>query len=780
MSEGEVQDKEGAQEGSGLEAHFDDLLAALDEELAPEDSSSSLVNSLSSSFLYQDKEKQDEKAAEDDAPGTPVTNVFHNLISETVRYGQTPKGGSSDAAHTDDSTTSDANEEESDESSAQFDGESSQNGGVFVAPHEWEARRQPLKPIVLSSSSRSPSTSPSPIPQTSFSKKDSRRHRLSTFFKHGRSSSDSDGTPAGESMAVRNNTVNLSQTGGLTQSTPSIKLGTARQRAISDTPSGRRRPPLSSVVVRPVQTELEPWMAENGVNPEVAAILKEHNFTLAQIRTLTDAELRGLGVESLIRRLEFYYCCYAGRRSVMMATRDIRTFAKSKDVTDTPEEKTEEVEEEEEEEEGEEKEGGGEEEKIGEGAEEGKTKKKKHVSKQEKAVICCQNLIRSSLMTNFLSDNDCARYSIVQKLISTLKDAEKCFGRLYSFFTEMYVVTSTAEGTAPSPHSVHGLDDGASRFEAFVILLQVWNQTQKVLNRMLRRWSRLSCPGLVLLSDVSLEWWYSAFLLYFSRRGQFALRLESFSNKNNKKVFAIWEKSVASLVSAGYDQPKALLYSASKKYLGAMLVCLEELLKETKPVHEDHPQLSLVVSRTKTLLEADQRTADNDTASLKKYQTLVELAKNISDAPKEVVAWSRELLFTGKVIVLRPEVPESKRKHRSNQEMLLFNDMLLLGKKSKASSNIHFKAMYNLKDVQSVCDIPDGSSLGAKVIASRVWSLMMPAPVPPVYFQAVSDKEKTEFIQRVKKACDDAKEHIKRSDSEQVAIRNGLATETTK
>jgi len=294
---------------------------------------------------------------------------------------------------------------------------------------------------------------------------------------------------------------------------------------------------------------------------------------------------------------------------------------------------------------------------------------------------------------------------------------------------------------------------------------------------MLRRWSRLSCPGMVLLTDVSLEWWYSAFLFFFSRRGQFALRLDELSNTSNKKIAAVWDRSVESLVSAGYDEPKTLLYSASKKYLGAMLACLEDLEKETRRSHEDHRQLSLVVSRIKALQEADIRTANNDNASLCKYQTLVQLAKSIVDAPKELVSWSRELIFSGKVILIRPEIPESKRKHRANYEMLLFNDVLLLGKRAKTNSNLRFKAFYHLDDIPQVEDIPDGSTFGPKepkVVASRVWSLSTPSG--PIYFQAVSEQEKTELINRVKSACDHARDRMKKAESEQAAIRNGLSS----
>jgi len=284
----------------------------------------------------------------------------------------------------------------------------------------------------------------------------------------------------------------------------------------------------------------------------------------------------------------------------------------------------------------------------------------------------------------------------------------------------------------------------------------------------------MSCPGMVLLSDVSLEWWCSAFLFYFSKRGQFALRLDQLSSKSNKKINAIWERSVQSLVSAGYDQPQSLLYSATKKYLGAMYGFLEDLVKETSTCHEDFPQLSLVISRVKSLMDTDLRFANEDNATMSKYQNLVQFAKSVSDAPKDLVAWSRELMFKGSVIVLRPEVPESKRKHRSNQEMLVFNDVILLGKKGKTGSSLHFKAMYKLKDIEKVVDIPDGSSIGPKIVASRVWSLLLPKPV---FFQAVSEKEKKDNIQRVQKACDDFKECIKRAESEQAAIRDGLATE---
>jgi len=275
-------------------ANFDDFLRSLDEELAPEPAEEAPIQPPPG--IDQSESTPNATEGEGTTESGEVGDVLCQLISETRLYGRTkrpsicvsPAEGSCEATEGTGSASENASSHiESDPS---------------PRPEEshWESRRQPLKPIVLTPPPPGGSPQPSPTTSPSPSGKTKKHHRFSNIFKRSHSTSG----PEGEAIAVAaRNTVMLSGMPQSAQSEGTITLGTARQRAISDTPRQQKKLVMSSVVVRPIQTEFRPWMEEYGVDPEVANILVEKGCNLASLRTITENELISYGIQSTMKRL---------------------------------------------------------------------------------------------------------------------------------------------------------------------------------------------------------------------------------------------------------------------------------------------------------------------------------------------------------------------------------------------------------------------------------------------------------------------------------------------
>ena len=125
-------------------------------------------------------------------------------------------------------------------------------------------------------------------------------------------------------------------------------------------------------------------------------------------------------------------------------------------------------------------------------------------------------------------------------------------------------------------------------------------------------------------------------------------------------------------------------------------------------------------------------------------------------------------------IRVRPEVPETKREHRTAFDYMLFNDLLLLGKRG-AGGGLRCKEAYELRDARGVGSVPDGTTLGAGLVASHLWSLQL-ASDSTVYFQAISEHEKSDVVGRFTRVVDALRERTARARAELATIRAGLGT----
>ena len=545
----------------------------------------------------------------------------------------------------------------------------------------------------------------------------------------------------------------------------------------------RRSKPIVAATPPPVHKTLGPWLREYCVAKQTAAVLTAHKCTLSVLKTITDDQLRAMGVVSLKHRLDLYQSMWLGRRSIEAAPAcenppEIPADAPAAAAPEAaPEQETE--------------------------------------QEQEQSTVCCQNLIRSSMAARFFLDRKSARHQAVEKLVTILGDAERTFS-LYDAVVARplmalqpqtpaspAVPTPTAvqppplprapsPSPPPSPSAASAAAPPAAQpaeaaaaeetgcegdpFATCVALVAVWQEMRAALEAQLREWCWTRCPGKALLNDVDVEWWCSVFLHHQFTRGQAACRIDALRAKGGRKEAALWERASREFAASGCrDTDVATLpYTAPRRWLSAFHDQLVVLRAATCYDHDDFAPVCMLLARTRALLDADDRSARSDAEYRAKYAALQKLAATVTGAPRGLVAWQRELVCTGKLIRVRPEVPETKREHRAAFDYMLFNDLLLLGKRG-AGGGLRCKEAYELRDARGMGSVPDGTTLGAGLVASHLWTLQL-AGDNTVYFQAISEHEKSDGVGRFTRVVDALRERTARARAELATIRAGLAT----
>ena len=545
--------------------------------------------------------------------------------------------------------------------------------------------------------------------------------------------------------------------------------------------------PLVFTRLSPVHTQLRPWLRDNCVSKHTAACLVDHGVTLETLGTVTDDELREMGLESLVERTHLYSAMWFGKVSITNAlsqkasdgSAETQTTTESasagnkqedkqstEEVQDDKKDQSEDAEPKDEEKDShsstehskdkDEKSESDEDEKDEKDEEEQQEEQKEAAGGDEnveETTRSAQSLLRTMLLSSWFNETLSNRY----KEAKALAEFAKSTAGEYAVFHKCVV-----DG---APRHLFS-EDEKSVFSAILAMENVWKELAASLAEPLRFWNKTVGVGDALCKKVSLNWWTASFHLYFVLRGRMtsiAIRLAEQS-----KVAKHFKRAHQQMLAEGVKvDPIEFMSHAVTSQLDAFSKCIEQVREYTNFDHDDYPKLTLVLTRIKELQDIDDRTAVADDDKMDDLKHLREEVAKMRTPPSDLVIWGRKLLRQG---TFHEHVSAKNPSFRWSY--VLLSDRLLLGTHDEKHNIFQCMKVIKLIDIKGISPVYNDSEVPSGVKANMAWVYVLDGVKHIMFCNDVS--ERRTVVDALKKAVNDNRVSQERTRAEFVSIRAQL------